>query len=131
MNKRELNKKLSSTLLQGNDGEYIRDIHVRVNRARVRSGWGRDYTEADITVWAEIKSVHGEWRDCHTYGPRDSRNFLRRNGNLVSGIVNDWTRLWGFPTSDLKLKTIKFGLSPNCTGQHPPRRRYYHPELGY
>ena len=129
MNKRELNKKLSSTTLTGNDGAYIRNISIRVNRVRPKVGWGSSYTETDITVWAEIKSAHGEWRGCHTYGPRNSRNFLRGQHNLVSGIVSDWIRLWGLPT-EVKLKTIKFGMSPSCYNHHPPRRRYYHPELG-
>ena len=122
MNKRELNKKLNSTLLQGNDGAYIRDINIRVNRVRPKVGWGEKYTEVDITVWAEIKSVNGEWRECHTYGPKDSRNFLRREKNLVNAIVSDWTRLWGLPT-EVKLKTIKFGMSPSCYNHHPPRKR--------
>ena len=63
MNKRELNKKLSSTILQGNDGTYIRDINIRVNRVRPKVGWGEKYTEVDITVWAEIQNVDGEWRE--------------------------------------------------------------------
>ena len=127
MNTRELNKKLSSTLLTGSDGPYIRNIHIRVNRARVKEHRAFRWTEVDITVWAEIQSVSGDWRPCHTYGIKDSRNFLRRERNLVNGIVNDWTRLWGFPTYDLKIKTIKFGMSPNCLGQYPPikRRRYW------
>ncbi len=131
MNKRELNKKLSSTLLEGKDGEYIRNIHIRVNRARVKEYTGgydtSSWTEVDITIWAEIQSVSGEWRECHTYGIKDSRNFLRKKRNLVSGIISDWTRLWGFPTYDLKIKTIKFGMSPSCYNHHPPikRRRYW------
>jgi len=126
MNKRELNKKLNATLLHGNDGTYIRDIRIRVNRVRPKYNFLHKYTEVDITVWAEIQSIHGEWRECHTYGPKDSRNFLRKEKNLVNGIVSDWTRLWGLPT-EVKLKTIKFGTSPNCDSQHPPikRRRYW------
>tara|TARA_R100001079_G_scaffold110611_1_gene86674 strand:+ start:306 stop:578 length:273 start_codon:yes stop_codon:yes gene_type:complete len=33
MTKRQLNKKLKSSLLQGNDGGYIRNINLRVTRA--------------------------------------------------------------------------------------------------
>jgi len=134
MNTRELNKKLSSTILTGNDGDYIRDIHIRVNRARVKQAHlnsrntRHEWTEVDITIWAEIQNISGEWKECHTYGIKDSRTFLRRPQNLVSGMVNDWTRLWGFPTTEVKLKTIKFGVSPNCAEQHPPtkRRRYWY-----
>ena len=134
MNTRELNKKLSSTLLTGRDGEYIRNIYIRVNRARLKQthlnsrNTRHEWTEVDITIWAEIQNISGEWKECHTYGIKDSRNFLRRERNLVSGMVNDWTRLWGFPTNDLKIKTIKFGLSPDCLSQHPPikRRRYWY-----
>jgi len=127
MNKRELNKKLSSTILTGSDGPYIRDISIRVNRARPKVGWGSSHTEVDITVWAEIQNISGVWLECHTYGPRDSRNFLRRERNLVIGLVSDWTRLWGLPT-EVKLKTIKFGTSPNCHMPHPPKKRriYWH-----
>ena len=130
MNTRELNKRLGSTVLQGNDGDYIRNIHIRVNRARVKQAHVNStykWTEVDITIWAEIQNISGEWKECHTYGIKDSRTFLRRPQNLVSGMINDWTRLWGFPTNDLKIKTIKFGRGPNCDSQHPPikRRRYW------
>ena len=87
MTKRQLNKKLKSSLLQGNDGGYIRNINLRVTRARQvqHEGWGKPYTEVDITVHAEVQSINGGWRECHTYGIKDIRTFLRREYN---GIPN-------------------------------------------
>ena len=125
MTKRQLNKKLKSSLLRGNDGGYIRNLNVRVTRARqVNPRWGRPYTEVDITVHAEVQCVNGGWRGCHTYGIKDIRTFLRREYNGVGNLVSSWTRLWGFPTS-VKLKTIKFGKDSSCTDVYPPKKRYH------
>jgi len=125
MTKRQLNKKLKTSLLRGNDGGYIRNLNVRVTRARqVNPRWGRPYTEVDITVHAEVQCVNGGWRGCHTYGIKDIRTFLRREYNGVGNLVSSWTRLWGFPTS-VKLKTIKFGKDSSCTDVYPPKKRYH------
>ena len=125
MTKRQLNKKLKSSLLRGNDGGYIRNLNVRVTRARqVNPRWGRPYTEVDITVHAEVQCVNGGWRGCHTYGIKDIRTFLRREYNGIPNLVSAWVRLWGFPTN-VKLKTIKFGKDSTCTEVYPPRKRYH------
>ena len=126
MTKRQLNKKLKSSLLQGNDGGYIRNINLRVTRARQvqHVGWGKPYTEVDITVYAEVQCTNGGWRGCHTYGIKDIRTFLRREYNGIPNLVSAWVRLWGFP-NNVKLKTIKFGKDSTCTDVYPPRKRYH------
>jgi len=125
MTKRQLNKKLKTSLLQGNDGGWIRNVTLRVTRARsVKPSWGKPYTEVDITVYAEVQSTNGGWRGCHTYGIKDVRTFLRREYNGIPNAVSAWTRLWGFPTN-VKLKTIKFGKDSTCTDVYPPKKRYH------
>ena len=117
MNTRELNKKLKTNLLRpGNiktNSRFTtnpRNVSLRVDRARSKKYGTHEWTEADITIYAEVQTTTGEWLPLHRFGARAIRNFIRRSS--VSNSVCEWTRLWGFPTGDLKLTTIKLSPTP-------------------
>ena len=105
LTKRQINKKLCSKVLITTNisGEYLRDVEVRVIRAKDHLIW----TEVTIKIKAEVKSTQNQWLPLHQYGPKAIRNFIRGNaGKEVTQLVSSWVKLWGF-RSNVVLKTIE------------------------
>ena len=116
MNKRKLNKKLKSVILDVPRNSVMKYGKVRVVRAReIKSPFNDvDFrTEVDIKISAIVKNTMGRWLPIGVYGPRSIRKFLRNSEQNVTNTVNSWTKLWGLPSDyNITLTNIEILNNP-------------------